>query len=252
MGYGDEIIATGLAKNIPKGKIAAFGNGKLIIWGPWCEEIFRNNPRIARPGTEALNNLYWIDHYKGHRKYNRLGQGRWIWNYDFKVIPGEIYFNGEMTAGKDFIWIEPNVPWHKSVAVNKDWGFKNYQAIVDRLLKDGLEVVQSSHGRDKLDRVKIIKTSTFRDALLVMSKARVALLPEGGLHHAAAALGISAVVLFGGFIPPTVMGYDMHTNLTGGVDEACGSLIKCDHCRRALANISVEEVYYAIRSSLSK
>src|SRR5215475_6175318 len=150
MGYGDEIIASGLAKNTPAGKRAAFGNGKCIIWGPWSEEIFRHNRRIARPGSEGAGDLHWIKHYKGHRLYNKVDAGRWIWNYEFKVTPGEIFFNGEMTAGRDFIYVEPNVPWHKSVAVNKDWGLKNYQAVVDRLIKDGHDVVQSNHGRDRL------------------------------------------------------------------------------------------------------
>jgi len=247
MGYGDELISTGLARNIPLGKRAAFGNGKNIIWGPWCEEIFRHNRKIARPGSEGAGDLYWIDHYKGHRLYNRLGSGRWIWNYDFKVTPGEIIFNGEMTVGRDFIYVEPNVPWHKSVAINKDWGLKNYQAVVDRLLKDNFDVVQSSYGRDRLLGVRIVKPPTFRNALSIMSKARAALVPEGGMHHGAAAIGVPAVVIFGGFIPPTVVGYDNHHNLTGTTDEACGSLTRCDHCRHAMAAISVEEVYSAVK-----
>jgi len=49
------------------------------------------------------------------------------------------------------------------------------------------------------------------------------------------------VVLFGGFIPPSVTGYAAHANLTGGA-EACGSLKPCPHCRKAMEAISVEEV----------
>jgi hypothetical protein len=67
------------------------------------------------------------------------------------------------------------------------------------------------------------------------------------MHHGAAAVGTPAVVIFGGFIPPAVVGYDMHVNLTGGA-EACGSLNKCLHCRAAMEKISVEEVYQAVKS----
>jgi ADP-heptose:LPS heptosyltransferase len=244
VGFGDDLLASGLAKSVPKGKRAAFGDGRRIIWGPWSEEIFRHNPRIARPGSEGSPDLYYIDHYKGHRQYNRLdkNKGRWIWNYEWKAVPGEIYFNDELTAGQGFIYVEPNVPWHKSVAPNKDWGLQNYQAVVDWLLKDGHNVVQSHHGRDRLKGVRVVKTPTFRDALSVMSQARAALVPEGGMHHGAAALGVPAVVIFGGFIPPAVVGYDGHINLTGGA-EACGSLNRCQHCRDAMMRISVEEVY---------
>jgi ADP-heptose:LPS heptosyltransferase len=252
LGFGDDILATGLARQVPLGKRAAFGNGRNIIWGPWSEEIFRHNPRVARPGQEAAGDLIWIDHYKGHRKYNRLDRatGRWIWNYDFKPIPGEIFLNREELElanmiGQDFIFIEPNVPWRKSVAVNKDWGLQNYQAVADRLRKNGHRVVQSLHGRDQLERVDHIATRTFRHALAVLSRARAALLPEGGLHHGAAAFGIRAAVLFGGFIPPAVTGYDTHINFTGGA-TACGSLISCEHCRAAMKNISAEEVHQAV------
>jgi ADP-heptose:LPS heptosyltransferase len=118
---------------------------------------------------------------------------------------------------------------------------------VDLLLRDGYDVIQSRYGRDKLNGVKLVTTPTFRDALAVMSLADVALVPEGGMHHGAAAVGIPAVVLFGGFIPPDVVGYDTHVNLTGGATGFCGSLDKCHHCRDALAAISVEEVYQAVK-----
>jgi hypothetical protein len=255
MGFGDDIVATGLARGLSAiGKRAAFGNGKKIIWGPWSEEVFRYNRTVARPGSEGSHDLVWIDHYKGHRKYNSLDKLRlhWIWNFEFKPTPGEMFFDKieiarSLHAGEDFIYVEPNVPWHKSVAPNKDWGLKNYQAVVDRLLADGYDVVQSSHGRDKLQRVRFVATPKFRDALAALSRARVALVPEGGMHHGAAAVGTPAVVIFGGFIPPAVVGYDMHVNLTGGV-EACGSLYKCFHCRAAMEKISIEEVYQAVKS----
>jgi ADP-heptose:LPS heptosyltransferase len=81
-----------------------------------------------------------------------------------------------------------------------------------------------------------------------LARAKLYIGAEGGLHHAAAALGVPAVVLFGGFIPPLVTGYETHINLTGGAQEACGSLKPCDHCRKAMDAISVEEVAAAART----
>jgi hypothetical protein len=52
------------------------------------------------------------------------------------------------------------------------------------------------------------------------------------------------VVLFGGFIPPSVTGYGGHANLTGGA-EACGSLDPCRHCQAAMGRIGVDEVHAA-------
>lgn len=64
---------------------------------------------------------------------------------------------------------------------------------------------------------------------------------EGGMHHGSAAVGIPAVVLFGGFIHPRTTGYESHANIfTGG--RACGSIKPCAHCRQAMLAISVERV----------
>jgi ADP-heptose:LPS heptosyltransferase len=255
MGLGDEIMATGIAKAaIRRGKRVAFGNGRKIVWGPWSEEIFRNNRNIARPGDESARDIEWIDFYKGNRHYNKLDKAgaRWIWNYGFKATPGEIIFDRREIEyadkiGQFFVVIEPNVPWHKSVAPNKDWGLERYQQVANRLLLAGYDVVQFSHGRDRLRGVRVVETPTFRHALAVLNRASVAVLPEGGLHHGAAALGIPAVVIFGGFIPPQVTGYAMHINLNGNAD-ACGSLNKCQHCREALDRITVDEVCSNVRA----
>lgn len=251
MGYGDDIIATGLARgSASRGKRAAFGDGRKIIWGPWSEEIFKYNPHIARPGTERKNDIEWIAHYKGNRLYNKSGGDRWIWNYEFKPVPGELFFSQDEVEFRNqqdagFVLIEPNVPWQKSCAPNKDWGHDKYQAVADSLIAQGERVVQFSHGTKRLNGVETINTQkSFRHALAALSRAKYSVLPEGGLHHGAAALGIPAVVLFGGFIPPQVTGYDIHVNLTGG-EEACGSLKECQHCRRAMSKISVEEVLKA-------
>jgi hypothetical protein len=71
-------------------------------------------------------------------------------------------------------------------------------------------------------------SSSFRRATFARppasSGAALLISPEGGLHHAAAALGVRAVVIFGGFISPATTGYELHTNLfTGG--QACGMRI---------------------------
>jgi ADP-heptose:LPS heptosyltransferase len=74
--------------------------------------------------------------------------------------------------------------------------------------------------------------------------------PEGGLHHGAAAVGIPAVVLFGGFIPPQVTGYKTHVNLTGGADFFCGSLQACKHCAEAMERIKSKHVCDAAKGFL--
>ena len=243
MGIGDEIMATGLARGAAaRGKRIAFGDGRRIIHGPWCEQAFRHNPNIARAVGPDVE---WIPWYKGNRGYNRPGGDRWIWNYDFTATAGEFFFDeteAMFALDRPGVLIEPNVPWHKSVASNKDWGIKRYQMLADLLRFAGIQVWQFSHGKLRLAGVEVIEVTTFRQAAAALSGVDLAIVPEGGLHHAAAAVGTPAIVIFGGFIPPSVTGYSFHVNLTGGA-RACGSLRACQHCREALAAIAVESVY---------
>lgn len=254
MGIGDQLIATGLAKGAAaRGKRIAFGGDGRIRWDLDSEPIFRDNPNIAPPGSERDRDLEWIRYYKGHRIYNRRQGNRWIWNPDWKAIPGEVFLadperRRAARHGSGFVVIEPNVE-RKSVAWNKDWGVGKYQALADRLTKQH-RVVQFVYPKAaRLQGVQYVPTPTFRDALALLANADLYIGPEGGLHHGAAAMGTAAVVLFGGFIPPSVTGYDTHTNLTGGA-EACGSLFACRHCRDAMARISVEEVLAAAETRL--
>lgn len=251
MGFGDELLATGMARGASgRGKRIAFGDGKRIIFSPWSEQIFRNNPNIARPGDEGSDDIEWIAHYKGSRLYNRLSpDGRkWIWNLEFRPVAGELFFSDDElrfseSIGSGFIVIEPNVPWFKTVFKNKDWGAARYQALACELSTAGHRVIQFVHEstRVRLESAASLYTPTFRHALAVLSRAAIYIGPEGGLHHGAAAVGISAVVLFGGFIPPSVTGYPTHTNLTGGA-TACGRLQSCRHCKDAMAAIGVDRV----------
>lgn len=255
MGLGDQILATGLARGASaRGKRVAFGDGKKIIWDHFSDLIFRNNPNIAPRNATSLDNAEWVPFYRGNRIYNEKGEDRWIWNYDFHAIPGEMFFAKDELAfakaqRRGFIVIEPNVPGHKSVAANKQWGVNKYNEVAQHLMRQGHRVFQFIHNGSpqRLAGARHIFTANFRLALALMNRASLYIGPEGGLHHGAAAVGTPAVVLFGGFIPPQVTGYSIHTNLTGGV-EACGSWKPCSHCASAMAAITVDEVTtHAIR-----
>lgn len=257
MGAGDDLMATGMAKGAAaRGKRIAFGDGRKIIWGPHSSMVFRGNPNIAPPGSERDTDIEWVRYHKGHRVYNKQNGNHWDWNYAFRPTPGEVYFDekeralaGSVPSG--FVLIEPNVPASKGCAPNKQWPVDRFQEVADYIAHDWARVVQLDYpgARYKLERVKQIHTPTFRDAMAILSRADLYIGSEGGMHHAAAALGVPAVVIFGGFIPPEVTGYQGHTNLTGRA-MACGMFNKCQHCIDALDRITVGEVVSAAMSAL--
>jgi ADP-heptose:LPS heptosyltransferase len=233
-----------------RGELVAFGDGHRLRWGPYSEMIFRNNPNIARAGQERQPNVRWVPYYKGNRLYNRSGGRQWLWNYSFKAKPGEIYFEDREQLDKDvnLILIEPNVP-NKPCAPNKQWPIERWQMVAKELIAAGFKVRQFEYGAPNLAAPSTL-TANFRAAAALIKSARLAILPEGGLHHAAAAVGTPAVVLFGGFVPPAVLGYDEHINLTGNTKTACGSFTPCPHCIKAMQSISVDDVLKAAEKFL--
>jgi len=259
IGLGDNIMASGLARDALKdrGVRVAFGERGQVIWDKNSEQIFRNNPNIVFPGNEGRGNVQWIPFYKGKRGYNRQGDGQWIWNLEWKCVPGQIFLSSSelehaKRVGSNFVVIEPNVPMWKSSAVNKHWPLERYQAVSDQLIKSGFQVSQmfpDAKAGPRLQGVRQIRTPTFRDAVAALKRSSLYIGPEGGMHHAAAAVGVPAVVLFGGFIPPSVTGYDTHTNLVGS-DHFCGSFNACKHCADAMNSIKAETVIKAAKERL--
>lgn len=237
-------MGSGMAKGAAaRGRLIAFGDGKRIHWSPQAHEIYKNNPNVAKPGSEALPNLEWIKYYRGSRIYGVSKGGRWIWNHQYRAIPGELYFTPEEKSAAQtapgFILIEPSV---KKTAPNKQWPRDRYAQVAARLLKLGYPVAQfAASGPPLALQVRMLKSTSFRNALAFLTHASLYIGPEGGLHHGAAAFGIPGVVIFGGFIAPWTTGYDLHRNIfTGG--HPCGITMPCPHCRAAMAAISVDRV----------
>lgn len=258
MGWGDEILSTGLARGAKaRGKRIAFGNGQRIMWGPWCEQMFRDNPNIARPGDEGAADIEWVHHYKGHRLYVKTHpKYKWIYNKAFRVVPGEMFFSADElefaeNTASGFVLIEPRV---KPCYPNKQWPVERYAQVARRLIESGQRVAQFVYdGEAKLlcEGVEAIATPKLRLALSVLARAGLYIGPEGALAHGAAAVGVKSVVIFGGFTDPQVVGYAGNMNLTGGAPP-CGNHKFCNHCKAAMAAISVEKVYQSAFKLLAR
>lgn len=243
MGYGDALLGTGIARKARArhpGKPIAIGDGTSIEWVP---EIHEGNPYLTR---QPVKGCIWVHCHKGFRPYVDGAASTptlYVWKKDFKATPGELYLSAEELEKykdySDFVLIEPNIKgW---LGPNKDWGFARWQEVVKRL--PHIRFIQGP-GK-KLDGVEQIETTSFREACALLSRAMFFAGTDGGLHHAAAALGKKAVVIWGGYTHPRNLGYDTHINLHSGV-EPCGRVEPCDHCKRAMDQITIEKVVKAI------
>lgn len=174
--------------------------------------------------------------------YTKTDEKRIAYNQNYRAEPGELYLTPEeIPEDEDFVYIEPNTKG--TFGNNKDWGFDRWQQVVDCL--PHIRFIQG-RGR-QLRGVEQRNTKSFRHACGLLSKAKFLVGTDGGLHHAAAALGKPAVVVWGGLVSPKILGYDTHINLHSGT-HSCGSREPCPHCRKALDWVTVDMVVDAIHS----
>jgi ADP-heptose:LPS heptosyltransferase len=241
MGFGDELMAAGQARKMNETDprrvqiIDRYGNPR---WHP----VFENNSRLARPGEEG--DFQKLHNGPGNRPYI-LGKAhdRWTWR-NFQCTPGEIFFTQAekqfASAYRPQIIIEPTLKSRASP--NKQWGLDRWQHFAKIAKKAGYGLTQlGAPGTRPLQHATMIATPDFRHACAVLANAKAYVGHEGGLHHAAAALGIPAVVIFGGFISPAQTGYATHRNLFTGA-QACGMRTPCRHCETAMEKITPEMV----------
>jgi hypothetical protein len=241
MGWGDEIIVTGIVRRLQE-KVRCRVRVLDKKGRPRWSRIWDHNARFAPPGWKG--DVQTTTNGPGRRSYIRQETAtRWVWR-EWVCPVGEIHLSGSERAfgarhpGR--IVLEPNLSGKASP--NKDWGWQRWTELA-RLLRDGGHRVTQlgPPGTRLLPGAELLLTAGFREACAVLEGARLAILPEGGLHHAAAALGVPTVVIFGGYISPRQTGYAHQVSLfTGG--EPCGMRAPCAHCARAMKRIAPERV----------
>jgi len=268
MGLGDEIMATAEAWELFQ------KTGKKVLQGtPRCEhwsEVFLHNPSFRQPndGIDPSDCVY-LDNFPGNRPYAQFRGGKAEWK-NWRPKPGKIFLTPEEKVmawerldstiygeTDELVIVEPNVKGTVS-SRNKDWGFRKWVELQYRLEDiENIVVVQlvpdpKPAGYQELLHVDAtIHTETFREAMAILSYASLFVGTDGGLHHAAAALSIPAVVIWGGYSSPRNLGYPTQRNIYHDHPlSPCGNLRDCGHCREAMEKITVEEVYTAIEEEL--
>lgn len=254
MGLGDVLMSIGEAKRVHQRTqqpvLITDAAGR-----PVRSDLFTGVPYLL---TRAVRNVRFqrLVNCPGHRPYIKSKTPeRWYWR-EYQPEPADIVLTdaergfAEKYGGGGAIIVESNI---KNIGHrNKDWGAGNWRALMPLLRAEfpGRPIIQMvSNGYSALDGATNVPVPTFRQALAMLSLARLYIGPEGGLHHGAAAMGTKAVVIFGAFISPSVTGYSSHRNLFAG-GEACGSRVDCMHCRAAMNAITPEMVLAELKGLL--
>lgn len=222
--------------------VLVVGKMDRVMWS----EVFDNNPKITRSRRGCVK----LVNGPGLRPYiaARTDQ-KWTWCRGRNQQPGEIFLTlyekafAAPFAGK--VLIEPNVKANGHA--NKAWPFERWQALVREFGEPMLQIGQ--RGTRWLEGVQRVETPTFRLACAVLAASRGFVGTEGALHHAAAALGVPAIVLWSEFIAPDVTGYAGQKNIRHA-GEPCGNRLPCPTCAKSMAAIGVDEVHDTLARTL--
>jgi ADP-heptose:LPS heptosyltransferase len=218
----------------------------------------------VRYWSDLWNGVPYIINRPAGRRYSTLIDGsgvrayiagktteRWTWR-PFVPTPAQIVFTpaelafAECCRGR--VLIEPNV---KAIGhQNKAWVRDRWQKVVDSMRH--IRFVQCGHydTTEWLQNVDRMPTPAFRHACAVLSVCKAFVGTEGGLMHAAAAVGTPAVILWSEFISPDITGYTMHRNIRHA-GKACGMRTDCPGCRASMEAITVEEVVHNLQEILN-
>ena len=242
----------------PSKRIAICDGQDRPRWHP----LWDGNPILATPTDVARGeSVTRIRNASGCRPYIQypftVETGWTFTDWRARDHRGRLYLHSsdELAGAKvrqhgRFVLIEPSP---KPAQPNRQWSLDAYRALVAR--HRDLRFVQPIHEatRSRLPGIEHVPTHGFRETCGLLRAARLYLGPEGGLAHAAAALGVQAVVIFGGCISVETMGYPEHRNLVAETPGTpCGRYQPCPHCVVAMQSLTVEQVSHALTDVLER
>ncbi len=272
MGLGDDILITAIAAQIKK----KYPDKQIVIGNLKKKHahhsiIYENNPNISDcRNLDKLKSIYLIDYHPENRPYidylNSTNK-KYVWNTKYRAVPGELYFSKEELEKAKYIINQAKEYWnkynkqkpkaiifletnstkikHKNFSIkhiNKSWGENNWTSLVKKLNHKYLFINSVHEYSFDIPNVFSPKMMDFRIACAIMNECDIYVGPEGGFSHVAGALNKKAVVYYGGWITPDVIGYETHENLYfDHPDSPCGLYREiCEHCELARKTITVE------------
>lgn len=222
---------------------------------PWSE-VWDHNPRIAKPEEKGDFILHYArsleSNMRGYHSSKSVTQ--WKYNLAYRPQVGEIYFTD--AEKKSAAQYDPDViisAWPKpGASPNKAWIPGYWKELTRLAAGEGIRLTQFAYpGYQAMSGVGVIQTASFRQAAAVLARARAIVSIEGGMSHAAAALNVPGVILFGGFTPTSLTGYRCHINLGVDGDDACGMRTICRHCEAEMRKITPEQVFQHLKEILN-
>jgi ADP-heptose:LPS heptosyltransferase len=265
-GLGDCLLMTpafySLKKNNPNCSICVRCNNNLHY------EILKNNPNIEcfiddEMLVKIKDNLICIDVYN---LFPSLIYPKRISEIICQTVKTkylgdilEIYLTEEeISWGIDFnskykhpICINPT----SACSNNQEWDFYKWEDLVNILSSKGLNILQIGKADEKYVSGCIDLRGQFslRECIAILNASKCFIGVDSFWQHAASALKIPAIVLFGDS-SPTIWGHDNNNNIYKGYEcSPCFEILygqTCPYNKKCMNDISVKEVLDKIESLL--
>jgi hypothetical protein len=127
---------------------------------------------------------------------------------------------------------------------NKNWGVERFREVV-QLLQDRVSIVQLGAENDPSlgADLELQGKLPIRDVFVALRQCQVFIGQVGFLMHAAAAVRLPSVIVYGGFEATWQSGYEQNINLYSDVECApCWLETKCPHDKKCMSLITPERV----------
>jgi len=257
MGVGDDIVGAGQAQRLydddASSRIAIVDQRGAARWAA----IWDHNPILATPNDvargEPVRHVLNAPDARPYIWYPFTKELGWTFHPSFRCRDhrARIYLTeaerARGTRARDqygpYVLIEPFTK-HQ----NFRWPLDRWNALVASC--PDLTFVQHTHPETPvLVSGAYPEPATFREACGLLTGCALYVRSESGMCHAAAALDVPQVTIFGGCMDPEVMGYyPRQTVLAEG--PPCGRWLPCDHCAAVMARLTVDTVLAAVRAVL--
>ena len=137
---------------------------------------------------------------------------------------------------------------------NKEWYPARFQEVCTALCSENTVVQLGSTNDPKLaGAIDLRGKTTIRESAAIMANSLVFIGLEGFLMHLARAVNCRSVIIYGGRIKPSQIGYVANKNLYSPVEcSPCWLRNPCDHNRKCMDMITVEQVIVASAEQIGK
>ncbi len=257
---GDTLLLSTMAREIKRKEPDMY-----VITETRLPELFRNNPNIdENRGWHIYSNKNtvksWYDIQKDQREHVIFDLLSSL-PYDFD--PSQVNIGVDIFLSQAEIAVYNTLKQRPSISImssgktsfspNREWGEDNFQAVADYFNKD-FQIAQIGSLTDPLlDGAIDFRGKNLRETAVIISNSRLFIGQEGGFMHLANGVKKRSVIIFGGYLRPSVTGYQENINLYTDMECApCFSKRAACYHRNCMKLIRPKDVIQAAERILSE